>query len=170
MEIKVDIHGGRDIQNALRELPGRVAGKALRQALAFAGRPMRTEARHILKGRGYDRRTWTGPALRTQRNPTPFSARVSLGYKTSAAQLALLERGVRPHTVPSRGGPDKVLGYYRDDGSFVFFGKGQVEHKGFGPKPWLRPAFDSKKDEVLKLFGSEIWVRIQREAERLRRR
>lgn len=169
MEVKVDIKGGKDIQNALRQLPGRVAGKALRQALAFSGRPIRDEARQILRGAGYSRRTWMGPMIKTQRNPNPFTALVKVGYKSSAKHLYFLENGAAPHVIPN---PERKPKGFKVGGEWHIWGEGEIDHKGIRKnfRPWLRPAFDSKKDDALRLFSSEIWERINNEAKRLRRR
>lgn len=163
---EVDFRGGRDIEAALKQLPGSVAGRVLRAALAKAGNVIRDDARKTLKGRGHTRGTYMGVIVQRQRNPTPHTALVSVGYRSHIFWLKFLEDGTPPHPISVKN--SKVLGFLDDGGEWVTWGR-HFPHPGTKKQPWLRPAFDGKHRQALDTFGVEIWDAIRKATAKLRR-
>ena len=80
----------------------------------------------------------------------------------------LLEFGVGPHVIkPRRLNASKRLSL-NVGGDWVR--PGVVNHPGLRPHPFMRPAFEGTKGEVITLIASELRVEISKAAERARRR
>ena len=166
MDIGAKLVGFDLIERALHDLPGAMAGRALQSATNFGAGAFQLEARRILRGYGYDKRTWQG-VIKKNRRRGKYSAATRVGYARSAAQLNLLEHGSRPHSIKAQKA--KVLGYKLPSGGWVWFTARSVQHPGHHAKPWLRPAFDTKQQQAIERFGKKAWQRIEAQARRARK-
>lgn len=73
-----------------------------------------------------------------------------VSFRKRARYIAhLIEFGTAPHVQPR-------------------FKKG-FSHPGARPRPFFRPAFDSKKDDILSTLGRRAWLRISAAATRIRK-
>lgn len=137
IEFRVD--GFKELESALRKLPQEIAGRVLSAALRKAGEPMAADARQ---------------AAPRSANHDPN------GHMGDSIKLRILRDANSTADVEAAFwlGPDANHWY----GGFQEFG---TIHKG--ARPFMRPAFDRHKDEVIDLLGKELWKGIDRAARRL---
>lgn len=143
--ITLKVAGFVELEKALRRLPEMIAGPVLTAALRKAGAPMAATASRLAPRSGTP-----GPQghmadsikLRSMKN----------GEETARAE------GLNDFEVNLALGPDRRHFY----GSFSEFG---TVHQS--ARPFMRPAWDQHKDEVLAILGKELWAGIDRAARRL---
>ena len=169
MEIRGELQGYQQIRRALNELPGNIAGQALRRALNISAREVRDPARKELRSRGYSARTWRAVVVRNQRNPDARTVMVWVSYLKDSYWLIFQELGAEPHEISIKSSA-QVLGFQAKSGNWVTYGQEVSQHPGVSMNPWLRPAFDNNKQNVIDRFAKEIWPQIVRSAERLNQR
>lgn len=80
----------------------------------------------------------------------------------------LLELGAGPHVIKPRLRNAAKRLSFTVGGDWVR--PGVVNHPGLRPQPFMRPAFEATKGQVLTLIASELRVEISKAAERARRR
>lgn len=83
----------------------------------------------------------------------------SLGVHPKYFYLWFLENGAKPHQIKARLLKGKKMLVDPETGKK--FGV-SVAHPGIQPKPFIRPAFDEKKDEAAQRFSDVIWQRIEK--------
>lgn len=132
--MSVDVRGFRDLDNLLRELPNKVAGQVLRNAVNEGARIIRDEAKSRVPVKtGRLRRS-----IRTfvRRTGVSTGMAIAIGVRGKLTHIArFLEFGAAPHVIKVKNA--KALGV---PGRPVR----KVHHPGSSPKPFLRPAFDTK--------------------------
>ena len=79
----------------------------------------------------------------------------------------MLEHGTAPHPIQAQ--KSKVVGYKLPDGSWAWFTARSVKHPGHQAKPWLRPAFDTKKQEAIDRFRRKAWEKIEAQVRRAKK-
>lgn len=141
--IRANIKGGQQLDQLLKQLPIEVEAKILRNALNRGANIIRDQAkanirkrsgataRAIISSSGHDKAQGMVYAKVKLRKTRKFIGRF-LEYGTGAHQIF----------VSAKKGSLVVNG--------VAIGR-QVMHPGSGPKPFLRPALDSKADEAVKV-------------------
>lgn len=164
MKVAFRIEGAKELDDLLKQLPGRTAGRIGSNALRAGARVIRDEAKRVVPVDTGDLRdsikVITGRAdRRTQRI-------VHVGSFGPDSRLAhLVEFGTAVHRITAKAG--KVLAYI--SGFQRVFAR-SVLHPGAKPQPFLRPAGDAKAREALDTMGDVLGVGIEREAAKLGRR
>lgn len=149
---QVRITGAREMELVLRQLPDTIAKKTLTQALRAAAEPILDEARTLApvgqesKGRVRLRRTKRG--------------------KVTIANYGKLKLNLRIATVPASQTPHSATVAVTVGkafwGLFVEFGT-----RFMSAKPFLRPAFESKKVQTLNQLGQALGTEIEKAARKL---
>lgn len=147
----IQLQGFRELATALKELPKRVARNGLRSATSAGAAVVRNEARSRAPvDTGEMKRDIQMKRERDFGNTEGLSASVSVyvrGGKKS--RLAGKARNV-----------DKDSFYWK----FVEFGTAKM-----AAQPFMRPAFEAKKEEAVAVIGQKLDERIQAEAADLAR-
>jgi HK97 gp10 family phage protein len=149
MATTVKIQGLKELDRALSELPKATAKNVLRRTLVKASEPMVTEAANLAPDR---------PG--TPRNN--LSTSIVISSKLNKEQKKAT-RGEEKTFVEMYVGPD--VSVPNAHGGWHEFGT--INH---GPQPFMRPAWDSKREVVLDGIAKESWAEIQKAAQRLARR
>lgn len=152
----MEINGARELEAALMALgQDRLIKATLKTALTNASKPMVATAQRLapkLTGRMAEKIAVSSTLSRRQRR--------GQGYKFSPT-TAYVWIGSAP----------------RGPGTLAEFGTGPRYHKkvrkyvGAMPAtPFMRPAWEQHKDQILRDFSTELWAAIERSAKRLARR
>lgn len=159
--LQMDVIGAAELEAALREL-AREAGSrtmhaAMQRALMKAGAPVVDDARRraqVFNGTGR------------------MASKIKISTTLSRRQRRLQGFGNRHHGTASvyiGAGP-------RGPAVLMEFGTGPRRHKsgkstGAAPaQPFMRPAWEAHKQQVLRDFSKLLWIEIQRAAKRAARR
>lgn len=162
--IRMELHGAKRLEAALRELPKRIGKGALRRALMKAAEPVAEDARQrvaVRTGKVRDSIQVSTKLSKRQRrrmkvNPGDVFAFVGAG-PSRRAHLIEFGTGPRQHR---KSGVD-ATGRSRTPGKPT----GQVR-----PEPFMRPAWDANKEQVLDDFANLLWIEIEKAALRIARR
>ena len=168
--MKVDFAGGRELDKALAEIGKAAARRVLHRVLKKAGQPIADLAGQLAPD---DPKT-PSPDLHTSmlvsttlQNPlgnAEFAAVMKAGGSKAEAGRAL-----RDARRDATGGSFAIMHVGPEAGQFhgLLQEFGTAHH---GPQPFLRPAFDAKGTEALKIIehdlGNEIMKTAQRQAAR----
>jgi len=156
----IQIHGFEDFKRQLAELPGRVGRNVLRGAVNAGATVIRREA--VLRAPQY-----TGPI--SEGHPPPGTLKKAI-YQKQIAELSNAvqqtffvgwRQGKRQQAL-KRG--SKIVNLDAFYGRFVEFGTSKM-----GAKPFLRPAFEAKKDAAIEAMRVYLAERIPKEAEKAAR-
>jgi len=143
--MKMEFKGGKQLERALLQLPKELRGEILQQSLVAGAEPVRTDAASRA-------RTRRGPRRRPETITLADSIKTFLGEKD--ATHAVVDVGTKkPHAHLVEFGHRKVVG----DQTL-----GQVP-----AYPFLRPAFDENKEEVLQRTGEVMGKEIETAFRRL---
>ena len=149
----IKVHGLRELQAAMRELPRRIDRRILNAALMAAARPMVADAKAgVPVDTGKLRASIiAAPAKRTSHTAT-VRMRVS-----GATQVVKERRGKKvPTWVRSKDFPFYAL--------FIERGTSKMS-----AKPFLRPAFERNKRSAIEIIKTRIAARIEVEAAKLKK-
>jgi HK97 gp10 family phage protein len=169
VRIEERVKGLADLRRTLLELPERIGGLAVRRSLLEAAGVIRDEARILapvreIKGGGHLRKSVISQTRGVFRDgkgrPVEHRAVVLIAKKrgkiarSARAYAHFVEFGTRPHSV---GKASKLVkGVQRG-----------LRHPGAKPKPFLRPAFDTKKFVALRTFEGRMRREIAAETAKL---
>lgn len=146
--VTVAVHGLKELEQKLAQLPEAIAYKALSGALMSAGNEIAKEAKRLApkgsvehyigskakaKGKKAEPGNLRDNIRRTKVKESKHSAEVRIGWNGHA--------------------------FY---GQFIEFGTAKMP-----ARPFLRPAFDAKKEKALEVFKKRLAVLIKRQAEKL---
>lgn len=160
--LEVQVHGLRELQAALRELPRRTDRRLLNKSLMVGARLIRDEARRmapVLKGA--DRRRVAG-AIRRAINagavrPQGYTASVWVRVRPlTARQIATFKRKTGKSGADN---PNDPFYWW-----WVEFGTAKM-----AARPFMRPAFEQRKREASDQIIKDLRPRILAEAERVGR-
>lgn len=166
------LHGVKELDRLLAQLPKAAAKATLRRAAVKALRPVASAAR-VQAPRSLTRRkgvhladsirvATTLSKRQKKMNPPQGAVVAYVGPTYPAAPHAhLIEFGVGPRRVEAKG--KRVL----SDGTTVF-GR-LVQIPAVPAKPFMRPAWDANKEMVRDIFAKEMWTEIVKAARRLRK-
>ena len=164
MNVVVKIEGARELEDLLKQLPGRVASRVATNSLRAGARVIRDEAKRRVP-------VDTGDLQRsikvlTGRTGTRDTRIVHIGVFGKQSPLAhIVEFGTAAHRIAARKG--RVLAYLRGYArAYARF----VKHPGAKEKPFLRPAADSQAGAAVVIIGREIGQGVEREALKLGKR
>lgn len=141
---RIKIKGLKELDRALGELPKLTAKAVLRKILKEAGEPLASAARQ-------NSPRLTGHLIET----------VDVGTKLSRRQATLH----RKETKDSRDFSEAFVGTTDPAGMQDEFG-----NKHQPAQPWLRPAWDAQKQNVLFIITHRLWVVIEEAAARVAKR
>lgn len=155
-EIRID--GLDALKRALDELPKRTANKHLRAAVASGARVIRDAAKTKAP-------VYTGPV--SQGHPPPGTLKRSIVAKfikekstnTKQVYYVTARRGKQYQKQGKKGNLSQDAFYAH----MVEFGTVKMS-----PRPFLRPAFDTKKDDAVRAITKTIQTRVIEEAAALR--
>lgn len=154
------VRGARQVAGNLRQLANYVA-TPLNAASRFALRPTLSAAKQNAKALPSEEKTGTlAASLTIKRDPksprlnpkhrvgpsSDFSRETQFGTRRPVRYAHLLEFGTAPHYQPGRG----------------------VTHPGSRAEPFLTPAYDSTKEQVVKRFGDRIGPEMEKRAAKIR--
>lgn len=152
----VNISGLRELQDALKELPERVARNALSQAVNAGARVIREEARRMAP-------VYTGPV--SQGHPPPGTLKKAIIQKGIAELSSLFAQTVfvavrhgKKYRKVGKKEINRDAYYWR----FVEFGTANMS-----AHPFMRPAFEAKKQEAVDAIKDRLALRIEEEAQKL---
>lgn len=131
------IEGLKELDRALKQLPKATAKRVLRAALKKAGQPIAADA-----------------ASRAPRLTGRLAESVTV--KTT------LTKGQRRKSRKEKGAVVMFIGATRPTAHLIEFGTQKM-----AARPFLRPAWDSGKMQVLATMKKELWKAIQKAAKRL---
>lgn len=179
MAMQVRVEGLKEIKQVLDRLPSQLQKNVLSSANRAGAQVIRQEAIIALSGRGVvDAQSKV--IIKKSKYSTEEAPMVLVGNRNENYELGILERGSGAHEIEAievkrtrqeqagakrktkRTGK-KVLA---DVGKGLFFGT-KVKHPGFLAKPWLRPAFDTKKADAVKKMAETLQKGIEREVRKL---
>lgn len=153
--IEAKIEGLDDVVQRLRALPTKLSGKnggPVRKALFAATKVIRNQARiNAPEDTGFLKTQIV--ASRGRRNKQGVAESYRIGIKSGKRRLAFTRRNVRSGRagiVVTREG----YGFY---GRMVEFGTSKM-----AARPWMRPAFESKKSESVDAFTSALKKEVEK--------
>lgn len=143
-KITVRTEGLKQLDKALGELPKSTAKRVLQKVLKDAGEPLAQTARaKAPRDRGY------------------LIESVDVGTKLTRRQASLH----KSKSKDDRAYAETFVGTKDPAGVQTEFGN---EHQA--AEPWLRPAWDAKKDATLEQISNALWGEIERAAQRVARK
>ncbi|MEC5213315.1 HK97 gp10 family phage protein [Polaromonas sp. CG_9.5] len=153
----MQLTGFKELAAALRELPERVARNGLRAAVNAGAGVIKKEAiakapedTGALKANFYQKqiREQSGPMQQT------FYVGVRKGVAKYANNKANKQSGKAGKT-------------YKDDGTTFYWRFMEFGTSKMAPRPFLRPAFETKKEDAVNGIGAKLDERIQKYAREL---
>lgn len=158
----IKVQGAKELDNLLKQLPQRVAQRALVPSLRSGANIIRDEIRaRAPDGPGKPHPQYgelrTSIVVTIQRRARGWAAIV---HTSDAFWARWIEYGRAAFTVAKK----KVLSDQKLRPPGTFFGRSV---KAAPAQPFVRPAFDEKAPEALKRLGQRLGERIELEAEKL---
>lgn len=145
MKIRVEIEGARELDAALAQLPAATGKAVMRRALTKAARLTASRARAYAP-------VETGN-LRESITITPRLNRRQSRGQPKAGDVAIYV------------GPAVGKGAKGSHGHLLEFGTYKM-----AARPFMRPAWESTKDQVLRTIQAELWAELRKAARRLARK
>lgn len=145
------IKGLADLQKALDTLPAKIEANILRSALRAGAKVILEEAKSRVPVKTGLLRD--GLKVRTGLKKGKATATISTGGKHGFI-AKFMEFGVATHEIKAK------------DGGSLFFGSvfaSKVVHPGLRPRPFMRPALDSKASEAVVAFGNQVKRRLTKQ-------
>jgi hypothetical protein len=144
-----NIKGGEELQRFLDELPVKMEKNIMRGALRQGANVIKAEAQHQLASNGNIKTGILSKGLKVSTNAKGGTVTASIKAKGKHAFIAywLEFTGASPHMIRGKYGLALAFagGVYK-----------QIEHPGFQPKPFMRPALDSKASQAVIAVGNRI--------------
>lgn len=171
--MNMELHGAKELEAALRELPFRVAKTTLRRALLKAAVPMVEQGQANAPAEHLKRRLIVSSQLsRRQKAKAGRQARATSGTYVATVYVGempsrlahLFEFGSSPRYTTGKGDAR------RKSGAAVSSVKAGAYRGRMIAQPYMRPAFDSTAPTVLRNFGAILGREIERSATRLYKR
>ena len=155
---RLQLHGLREMQAALRALPDEIEDAAVVQALKEAGEPMRQGMADLAPRR---------------RSAESLADNIVISEKLSDSGKQTAPRDGKEEAYVYVG-PDMEKPGYAPHGHLAEFGTGPRYHEsgkstGSMPaQPFVRPAFDAFKGVVARAFGPKMWEIVKAAAKKVR--
>lgn len=148
----VEVKGLKELNDALRELPDRIARNVLRGATSAGAAVIRKEAQAKAP-------VYTGEV--SKGHPPPGTLKRAV-YQKQIRELSSLVN--QTFYVGVRRGKHAKKGIDAFYWTFVEFGTSKM-----AARPFLRPAFEAKKNEAVQAIKQYLTDRIPKEADKLKR-
>lgn len=156
----VTITGLKELSDALKELPNRIARNALRQSVYAGAKVIRDEAKTKAP-------VYTGPV--SAGHPPPGTLKRSIIMKQIPEKSSLVQQtfyvAVRHGKKYQRQGKKGTLSQDAFYWRFIEFGTVKMP-----ARPFMRPAFESKKQLAVDAIKARLATRIEEEANKLARK
>lgn len=133
--------GGKELQEALNQLPAKIERNVMRSALRQGANVIRNQARQNVPVDDGDLKKSIKVSTRARGGKATATLRAG---DEKAFYAHFIEYGVKPHGV--KKGADLSRGKLQD-------GK---KHPGFPAKPFMRNALDDKSDEAIAAVAAQI--------------
>lgn len=157
---RMQLHGAKELEAALRQLPKRIGKGAIRRALKKAAQPIADDAKSRV------------PVGRNRESGEHLQENIAVSTKLSKRQRRRSRaRGHDPNRVDVYIGAEPSRHAH-----LVEFGTGPRRTKsgkstGVMPaQPFMRPAWDAGKHRALRQFERDLWKEIEKSARNLARR
>lgn len=166
--INFKLIGFKELEAQLVTLGRKKAKKVVRLAVQAAGRPIAKAAKSKIPVRYGLLKKSVASKVKTYKDgvyvvigPKLGSKQMIDGRPVDPANYAhLVEYGTAPHLI-SPAGSKGAVGTLRIGQTWV---SGAVEHPGSPAQPFMRPAFDSQKENALNILKTKLAEGIEREA------
>lgn len=155
----VRIEGLAELNRALRELPQRIANRGLRTAVYAGAKVIRDEARHRAPKAAQSLGIKQPPAGTLKRSVIMKHIRELSGGGRQTFYV-LVRQGKKYRNQGKRGNLSQDAWYWR----FVEFGTVKMS-----ARPFLRPAFDMKKNDALTAIKTRLAERIEQAAREIKK-
>jgi hypothetical protein len=146
--ISYSIKGGKELDALLQQLPVEVETKILRNGLGAGANVIRDEARLLAAKKSGAMAAAIKSVRGTRKSTGQVVAKVRLRGKHSFLGI-FMEYGVLPHQIWVHAGKDSLVI------NGVTVGK-RVWHPGLAPKPFFRPAIDTKAEAAVQAVGDYL--------------
>ena len=167
--LSVSIEGYQEIREMFHKLGDKVVKKVVGKALRAAGAPIRKEARENLKRNGsvVTEQLWRTMQVKLVRQKSTQTRLLVVGAKNKTVTIKgkrvnpakyshLVEFGTQIHPIVAKGG------WLNFGGGFKTVVK-KVTHPGAEAKPFIRPAYDTKKGEAKTKFEQKLELELTKE-------
>lgn len=155
----IRLDGAAAMDRVLRELPKKVARKALNNAVLAGAGVIRKAALANLNGVGGRRAIVTANVRQSE-----FAVTRRVGIHKDKWYLTFREFGTAAHIIRNKSRSDAKVLASRKTGEV--FGP-VVEHPGQRQRPFLRPAFDNNAVKAIDAIGKRLGDNIEKEATKL---
>lgn len=160
-DLKITIEGLAECQVALRQLPDATAKNILRRIGRERLKPIADRARQLAPmydgGVRYVRNARSGRWIKL--TPGALKGSITVGTTLTRRQRSQHQK-LGPDDVEIFAGPSSV-----PQAHMMEFG---TEHTS--PQPFMRPAWDQGKDQLLQGIAVDLWMEIDKAAQRLARK
>lgn len=153
MAERFEVHGLKEVNNLLKDLPEKVEKRILRSMVRAGAQVVRKAAVANLDG-GTNNDIILKPSRSKSRAKKAII--ISVGPTKEKFYLKFLELGTKPHVI--RRDQKKILSTGEE-----IFGV-EVQHPGQAAEPFLRPALDENVDKVIEAMAKQGAKRIEKEA------
>jgi HK97 gp10 family phage protein len=148
----IEIQGGRELERALRALPGKVAKKIVRKALRAGAKPIQQDAKaRAPKKTGKGAKSIKVRATKRRRKGT-----IGISVQTSAGDFA----GDEFYMSFLEYGFNKVPTYRGRDGKIYSTPRGTKPTTKIEGKKFMAKAFDAKKDDAVRQISTVLRTEI----------
>ncbi len=167
---KFRVEGLRDLDRALGELPKRTGKAVLRRVLKKAAEPVAEKARQLAPVDTGVLRESIGVSARLKNKvgAAEFAAAMRAGLGKAAAVSAL--RDARRAAEGKGASVELYVGPAAKTGAIRYAHLVEFGSASQRPQPFMRPAWDSEKDGVLRSIKSTLGDEIEKTAKRLAKR
>lgn len=154
---EVSLSGFHELEKRLKDLPARIGGKILARAVIAGAGVIRDEAKRLCpKNEGTLAKSIRATRKKgTKQGEIVYLIKPGRGKKANAWYAHLIEFGTAAHII--RAKKKKVLA-----ANGTVYGK-VVRHPGTHPRPFLRPAFDTKWREAIEKIRERLGQGIMKE-------
>lgn len=160
--MKVEIHGLREMQDAMKDLKKATAKATIKRAMRTSIEPMREMAENLAPIRDdLDEKIYYGSKKkgnRRERRPGTTKALVLVSDKLTPRQSSQAKRESSYFTVIYMGTRDRISRLiewgtaWRDGDTYRIV----------PARPFMRPAFVAEAEPTLRRFGREMWKEIEK--------
>lgn len=150
-----EIKGGAELARALQELPVKLEKNVLRGAIRAGAKVFLDEAKLRVPVASGKLRESLRISTRLVRGRVLGTVTAG-GGKANVFYAQFVEHGTAPHVIIAGGGTK--AGRVLAAGARILGAK--VDHPGAAPKPFMRPAFDTKAQSALDTVAEYIRVRL----------
>lgn len=161
--MSIELVGKKQIAKKLKALSGKAAGSIARRSGSAGARVIRNEARRQVPEDSGNLKKAINVRVKQFRNKSGFHFYIAVDRggkaKYDGWYAHFIEYGVQPHEIK----PSKKAIKLNVSGDVL---RAYANHPGIPAQPFMRPAFDSKRNEAVKVIGSKLWDNLKKEAKK----